>query len=43
MIGKRGLKAQPLFTHTLFPIYVAIFVWLGLYLKDARVKAMILN
>lgn len=32
---------NPLFTHTLFPIYVAVFVWLGLYLRDARVKALI--
>lgn len=29
---------NPLFTHTLFPIYIAILVWLGLYLRDPRVK-----
>lgn len=33
--------SNPLFTHTLFPIYVAVFVWLGLYLRDQRVKAII--
>lgn len=33
--------SNPLFSHTLFPIYVAIFVWLGLYLRDQRVKAII--
>jgi hypothetical protein len=32
---------NPLFSHVLFPIYVAIFLWGGLYLRDARVKAMI--
>lgn len=32
---------NPLFSHTLFPIYVAIFLWLGLYLRDSRVKTMI--
>ncbi len=32
---------NPLFTHTLFPIYVAVFVWGGLYLRDSRVKAMV--
>jgi hypothetical protein len=32
---------NPWFTHTLFPIYVAIFLWLGLYLRDARVRALI--
>lgn len=32
---------NPLFSHTLFPIYIAILIWLGLYLRDARVEAMI--
>jgi hypothetical protein len=29
---------NPLLTHTLFPIYVAVFIWLGLYLRDARLR-----
>ena len=32
---------NPLLSHTLFPIFVAAFVWGGLYFKDARVRAMI--
>jgi DoxX-like family len=28
--------ADPLFSHTLFPIYVAALVWGGLYLRDSR-------
>lgn len=32
---------NPLFSHTLFPIYIAVFIWLGLYLRDSRVKGMI--
>lgn len=32
---------NPLFTHTLFPIYVAAFVWGGLYLRDERVRALL--
>lgn len=32
---------NPLFSHTLFPIYVAIFLWLGLYLRDARVRLVL--
>jgi len=32
---------NPLFSHTLFPIYIAIFIWLGLYLRDRRVKQAI--
>jgi hypothetical protein len=30
--------SNPMFTHTLFPIYVAVLIWLGLYLRDSRVK-----
>ena len=32
---------NPLFTHTLFPIYVAALVWGGLYLRDPRVRALL--
>jgi hypothetical protein len=32
---------NPLFTHTLFPVYVAVLVWGGLYLRDDRVRALI--
>jgi len=32
---------NPLFTHTLFPIYIAALVWGGLYLRDRRVKALL--
>ena len=32
---------NPLFTHVLFPIYVAALVWGGLYLRDARVRALL--
>jgi hypothetical protein len=32
---------SPLFSTTLFPIYVALFVWGGLYFRDPRVRALI--
>ncbi len=32
---------NPLFSHTLFPIYVAALIWGGLYLRDPRVRALI--
>lgn len=32
---------NPLASHVLFPIYVAAFIWGGLYLRDARVRALI--
>jgi hypothetical protein len=32
---------EPLLSHTLFPVYFAALVWLGVYLRDARVRALI--
>jgi hypothetical protein len=32
---------SPLFSHTLFPIYVAAILWGGLYFRDARVRALL--
>lgn len=29
---------NPMFSHTLFPIYVAMLIWGGLYLRDARLR-----
>lgn len=31
---------NPWLSHTLFPIYVAVFIWGGLYLRDRRVRAL---
>ena len=33
--------ASPLFSHTLFPIYVAALLWGGLWLRDHRVAALL--
>jgi hypothetical protein len=32
---------NPLFTHVLFPIYVAALIWGGLWFRDARVRGML--
>lgn len=32
---------QPLFSHTLFPIYIALMLWGGLYLREARLRAIV--
>jgi hypothetical protein len=32
---------NPWFTHILFPIYVAVFLWGGLYLRDRRVSVLL--
>jgi ABC-type transport system involved in cytochrome c biogenesis permease component len=32
---------DPLLSHTFFPIYFAVLIWGGLYLRDRRVHAAI--
>ena len=32
---------NPLFSHTLFPVYVAIFVWGGLYLRNKKLREIV--
>jgi hypothetical protein len=32
---------NPLLTHTLFPIYIALMLWGSLYLRDPRVRALL--
>ena len=34
---------NPLFSHTLFPVYVLLFIWLGLYLRNASIRKLLLN
>ena len=33
--------SSPLLTHTLFPIYVALFLWAGLYLRETRLRDLV--
>jgi hypothetical protein len=32
---------HPLFSHVLFPVYVALLLWGGLWLRDLRLRALI--
>ena len=32
---------DPLFSHVLAPVYVAVFLWGGLYLRDERVRRLV--
>jgi hypothetical protein len=32
--------SSPLLTHILFPVYVALLLWGGLYLRDPRLRAL---
>ncbi|GLV55747.1 membrane protein [Dictyobacter sp. S3.2.2.5] len=31
---------DPLFSTTLFPVYIGILIWCGLYLRDERIRAL---
>ena len=32
---------NPLFSHVLFPVYVALLLWGGLWLRDRRLRGML--
>ena len=32
---------DPLFSHVLFPTYLGVLLWLGLYFRDERLRALI--
>jgi hypothetical protein len=32
---------DPLFSHVLFPTYLGLLLWLGLYLRDDRLRALV--
>ncbi len=32
---------SPLFTHTLFGVYIGLLAWAGLWLRDARLRALL--
>jgi len=32
---------NPLFTHVLFGVYLGVMLWAGLYLRDARLRALL--
>jgi DoxX-like family len=32
---------DPLFSHVLFPVYLGVLLWLGLYLRDERLRALL--
>jgi hypothetical protein len=34
---------DPLFSHTLFPVYLALLLWAGLTLRDPRLEALVRN
>ena len=39
--GRFEFQPGPIFTHVLFPIYVATLLWGGLYLRDTRLRTVV--
>lgn len=33
--------SDPLFSHVLFPVYLGLLIWGGLFLRDERLRALI--
>jgi DoxX-like family len=34
---------NPLFSHTLFPVYIGIMVWVGLWLRNRQLRGLLLT
>jgi hypothetical protein len=32
---------DPLLSHVLFPVYLGVFIWLGLFLRDPRARGLV--
>ena len=40
-VASHARHADPLFTHDLFGVYLGLFVWGGLWFRDARIRSLI--
>jgi hypothetical protein len=40
-VAAHARLGDPLFTHILFGVYLGLFVWGGLWCRDARIRALI--
>ena len=40
-IASQMRVGNPLLSHTLFPIYVALLLWGGLYLRETRLRELL--
>jgi hypothetical protein len=40
-IATHARIGSPLFSHTLFGVYLGVLLWAGLYLRDPRVRALL--
>jgi hypothetical protein len=39
-VASHARLGDPLFSHTLFGVYLGLFAWGGLWLRDARLRAL---
>ncbi len=40
-VATHARVADPLLTHTLFPVYVTVLLWVGLLLRESRLRDLI--
>ncbi|HYH78939.1 MAG TPA: DoxX family protein [Longimicrobium sp.] len=40
-VATHARVGDPAFSHTLFPVYVGILLWAGLYLREPRLRALV--
>lgn len=40
-VASHARIGNPVFSHMLFGVYIGIFVWLGLYLRDTRLRKLL--
>jgi hypothetical protein len=40
-VATHARVGSPLLTHMLFPVYLGVLLWLGLYLRDTRLRALV--
>jgi hypothetical protein len=40
-VASHARHGDPLFTHDLFGVYLGLFVWGGLWFRDARIRSLI--
>jgi len=40
-VATNARVGNPLFSYTLTPVYIGVFVWGGLFFRDPRVRALI--
>jgi len=40
-VATHARVGDPLFSHILFPVYLGVMIWGGLFLRDARLRALL--